>query len=1259
MTTRARPRCTPWILAACLGAALAAAAPAAAPGELVFVERRAPAERGELQALGLAVYYEAASGTIGRADPAARARLVADGRHVEPIGPVRDDAALVVAGLRPGTDLAQVRALGRVLLERENWLLLELGVRDDVERLAAAGAFVTPLPAAPLAPYRGRGAPGAARADLERAPDPLVEKIVAAVDTTRIDALWSDLTSNPPTGTRFSRSQGCRDAAQYCLDTYASLGIPAELDEWDPQHAPNVVATREGAIHPERVYIVEGHLDDLPSTGPAPGADDNASGSVNVLESAHAMNCWAFRNTVRFLNVTGEEQGLLGSRDWAQRAAARGEDIRGVINMDMIGWEGNGDPVPENLDLNYNGPSQWLGERFAENASLYQTGVVVDAFYCPSLTASDHYSFWEQGYDAICGITDNEGYCGHGGSYPDYHTSDDTIAACGDPSLFYGTVRTSVATLAELAEPFKVTFDRGSFACRDTATIVLGDRDLNADPAAAESVSVRAWSDLEPDGEWVVLSERGTDSMLFDGTVELTDVPTAAGDGRLQVGEGSTVHVEYVDALDCDGATSVPYAASAAIDCTAPAISGVGETGVTDTEATIVWATDEPADSVLVWGPETPPANTQSDSERVVDHAMTLTGLTECTVYWYEVRSADEAGNLAVADAGGTWFHFETLGDFGDGLVPCHEGRVRLDRADYSCTDTIEVRVDDMDLNLDPGVVETATVLVTSTSEPDGEVLVLTEDGANSATFRGTIGIDPGPPASDGLLQAADGDALTATYEDADDGTGAPRRTWDVSRADCRGPAISDLRFVALDHARTRVEFTTDEPGTTVVEWGPTPALGQVARDDTLTTTHALDLADFDTCETVYLRVSSEDAHGTRGGDGAPGPLHFASETVPGLYWREDFESGGAGWDLFGEWEIGTPAGLGGSTGRPDPARAWNRGAALGDDLSGAGSFPGDYEPNAVESAWSPELDGTSWSNTALLLRRRLNTGAGDDALIWLHTDAGRPIWSSNGGAVLDADWQLQRLDVAQFADGFPLIRLRFEQRADGSGQYSGWNVDEVIFKDGTQPDHAPCGGCTSPPAFAGLRTARDSAACAPGGVELSWDEAPAWGSGGPGSYAVYRGTTADFVPSPATLVAAGVAGTNWTDDSAPLDTDVWYVVRAENDESCGGGPDHGGLTDDNLVRRVARDTAAQPDPAEVTGLRLSLVGAAHVRLEWSGQAGAASYRVYRSASPDRSAFAQLAETGAPPYEDENAGGDGETWYYLVRAVNACGLEGP
>ena len=60
--------------------------------------------------------------------------------------------------------------------------------------------------------------------------------------------------------------------------------------------------------------LIVAHLDDMPATGAAPGADDNASGSVGVMIASEIMRDYQFERTVRFIFFTGEEQGLLEAR---------------------------------------------------------------------------------------------------------------------------------------------------------------------------------------------------------------------------------------------------------------------------------------------------------------------------------------------------------------------------------------------------------------------------------------------------------------------------------------------------------------------------------------------------------------------------------------------------------------------------------------------------------------------------------------------------------------------------------------------------------------------------------------------------------------------------------------------------------------------------------------------------------------------------------------------------------------------------------
>lgn len=1246
-------------LAVLLGAALAHAGE---PDFLLRLERRTTADLESLVSDGVTVVLDARTLLLVQGDDALQARLQEQGWRTSVVDtePWRWD--YVQAGLREDSDPSVLSASGPIVLSAENWVLVRVPAGASLEPLTGAGAFLYRLPREGIAAPRvlDRGEAARRRSSGDDAPDPVVQKIVAGISPTAIDGYWADLAENPPTGTRFSQSQGCRDASTYCHDHFTGLGLTAEYQNWSASHAPNAIGTRLGAIDPSRVYVVIGHVDDLPSSGPAPGANDNASGTVNVLESARALSCWATRNTVKFIACTGEEQGLLGSDAYAADAALRGEEIRGVINMDMIGWMGNGAPNPENLDLNFNGPSEWLGEAFAAAATTYGTGLTVDAFYCPSLTASDHASFWERGYPAVCGITDNEGYCGHGGNYPYYHQSSDTIANCGDTQFFHAVVRTSVATLAELAGAFKISFGKEAFPCGADLTVLLGDPDLDTDPGSPQTVAVEVWSTSEPTPATLLLTERGDHSMIFEGTLPTTAGPPVAGDGLLSVAPGDLLHARYVDARDCDGSTGVTYVADSRVDCTGPAISAVGTTSVSDTAAKIVWTTDEPADSVAVWGPVVPPSTTSTGNAEAVAHEVGLSGLQSCTVYWFEVRSTDGAGNIARADNGGGFFHFETLGNFGAGLQPCHAGRVTIDRAAWACGEEASFNVVDLDLNADPGAIESVPLHVTSTTDPAGEWVAATETGPNTSRFAARMPLATGTPQPDGVVQVDDGDTLTVTYRDADDGAGSSAISYATASLDCTGPRVSNLRIEAITDARATVRFDTAEPGDTVVEWGTTPALGQVVSSATATTSHAATLTGFDACQEIFVRVRSTDERGNEAvADDAGQPFAFRGGLIPGLYWKASFEGGSAGWTLQGEWEIGPPGARGGSAGGwPDPAAAYNHSAALGHDLTGHGSFAGDYEPGRTEAARSPLLDATTWQRTKLIFYRQLNSGFGDLATAWLYNPVGLSFYSSANFPVTENGWSMQTYDVAAYVDGKPSVQLEFREKANNSGNYSGWNVDDVIFKDGALPDYGPCGGCAAGPAFAGADRAVDADACGAGGIVVSWPRAASWGTGGGGSYAVYRGVAPGFPADAAHLVAAGIGMTSFEDANAPAGS-LYYLVRAENDESCGGGPANQGVTDDNAHYVAVASTSSLPLPLEVGSLAVSLVGDAHVRLAWGADSGVSLHRVYRSLGPEPGGFSAIGETADQRFDDLGQGADRENYFYLVRGLNACGQEGP
>src|SRR5579871_5433653 len=136
---------------------------------------------------------------------------------------------------------------------------------------------------------------------------------------------------------------GCLDVKTDSFTEAPARRIPS------PTQITNVYAVLKGG-DPERarnIVVVTGHYDSRNSDtfdvkGDAPGANDDASGTAVSLECARVLSQLKFPATIMFLTVAGEEQGLNGSRHFAQMARQQDWRIQAVLNNDIVG--GNKDP---------------------------------------------------------------------------------------------------------------------------------------------------------------------------------------------------------------------------------------------------------------------------------------------------------------------------------------------------------------------------------------------------------------------------------------------------------------------------------------------------------------------------------------------------------------------------------------------------------------------------------------------------------------------------------------------------------------------------------------------------------------------------------------------------------------------------------------------------------------------------------------------------------------------------------------------------
>ena len=104
----------------------------------------------------------------------------------------------------------------------------------------------------------------------------------------------------------------------------------------------NIVALQRGKTHPNRFIIMSGDIDSRISdptnyTEDSPGANDNASGMAGTIEAARILSKYTFENSILYVGLAGEEQGLFGGKGLAAYAQEQGWEIIGILNNDMIG----------------------------------------------------------------------------------------------------------------------------------------------------------------------------------------------------------------------------------------------------------------------------------------------------------------------------------------------------------------------------------------------------------------------------------------------------------------------------------------------------------------------------------------------------------------------------------------------------------------------------------------------------------------------------------------------------------------------------------------------------------------------------------------------------------------------------------------------------------------------------------------------------------------------------------------------------------
>jgi hypothetical protein len=395
---------------------------------------------------------------------------------------------------------------------------------------------------------------------------------------------------------------------------------------------------------------------------------------------------------------------------------------------------------------------------------------------------------------------------------------------------------------------------------------------------------------------------------------------------------------------------------------------------------------------------------------------------------------------------------------------------ITLDRELYACDDLVSVRVVDPDLDLDPGLPDTAPIELSSDTQPLPQVLVLTETGPSTGIFTGELAISPA--GGSGLLQVSEADTIAAVYHDQSAGGVARDFTALASVSlDCTPPEISELRITGFSATMAVIRWTTDEPADSLVEWGATPSLGMSTFNANQVQSHEVVISGLSECTPYYFRISSADGAGNSATDDNNGSLYLFRSGTSQLILSRDFEGMASGWSHFGiydQWQLGVP------TSGPGQAHSGNQ--LFATNLSGPYTKSGhsfldgdsSLVSEAIDLSGLPSATLSFWHWYDIYAEHASNSGddgawleiSADDGITWqvVNPDGGYnntldwqaphpygPCWAGT-----TSEWQLVRVDLTPYVGSTIRLRFRFFEDDSSGVAGDGWYIDDLSIEVGS-----------------------------------------------------------------------------------------------------------------------------------------------------------------------------------------------------------------
>ena len=365
---------------------------------------------------------------------------------------VKAGKKLYLAGKSPLFDAPQELNDLKILLEMEDSYLLETELDEVDLRLRI------PHPFSKIELKGMVFAPELAAPQLSDRKNDAVDQMVALVNAASVESLIQGLQDHQ---TRYALADNRLQVAEWIRQKFLDFGLTdvvLQPFEWQNTTQYNVIATLPGSIYPDEYIIVGGHHDCITYSNPmvfAPGADDNASGSVATLEMARVMMEAGYQPhcSIRFVTFAAEEFGLWGSKHHSAQTEEAREQVRLMMNHDMIANQNSPQPWQVRL-MPYDG-SMEHSHHAARITNRYSD--LTAYFGSMNSGSSDSFPYWTHGYNVI--------YFFESEFSPVYHSVNDLVANL-NPQYCAEVIKASVACAASFADmpaapSWLTAYDRG------------------------------------------------------------------------------------------------------------------------------------------------------------------------------------------------------------------------------------------------------------------------------------------------------------------------------------------------------------------------------------------------------------------------------------------------------------------------------------------------------------------------------------------------------------------------------------------------------------------------------------------------------------------------------------------------------------------------------------------------------------------------------------------------------------------------------